>query len=306
MAFALSDRVKETTTTTGTGSVTLAGAATGFQTFNSAIGVGNTMYYCIAGQGTSEWEVGMGTLSASTTLARTKIFASSNAGSAVTFSAGTKDVFVTFPASAGYAGASGQVFTASGTFTIPTGITRVKVTVIGAGGGGGGAQEGCCVPSYFGGGAGGGGTAVKWLTNLTPGNTLTVTRGAGGAGGAANGAAGGTGGTSSVSSGTETITSISATGSGGASPYSPSGGGVGSGGDLNVTGGAGLWGSTGTSGVSGTGGTTTMGGGAYGVNTGAGVAGQPYGNGGSGGAITGGTSPQAGGAGANGVIFFEW
>ena len=97
MALFVKDRVKETTTTTGTGSVTLGGAATGFQTFNSAIGVGNTTYYCIAGQGTSEWEVGVGTLSASTTLARTTVLSSSNSGSLVTFSAGTKDVFVTYP-----------------------------------------------------------------------------------------------------------------------------------------------------------------------------------------------------------------
>jgi hypothetical protein len=76
----------------------LSGASTGFQTFNSAISVGNTTYYCIAGQGTSEWEVGVGTLSTSTTLARTTIISSSNSGSAVTFSAGTKDVFCTYPA----------------------------------------------------------------------------------------------------------------------------------------------------------------------------------------------------------------
>lgn len=97
MALVLKDRVKETTTTTGTGTVTLAGAATGFQSF-SAIGNGNTTYYCIAGQGTSEWEVGIGTYtSAGTTLSRTTILASSNSGSAVNFSAGTKDVFVTYP-----------------------------------------------------------------------------------------------------------------------------------------------------------------------------------------------------------------
>lgn len=97
MALVLKDRVKETTTTAGTGTVTLAGAATGFQSF-SAIGNGNTTYYCIAGQGTSEWEVGIGTYtSAGTTLSRTTILASSNSGSAVNFSAGTKDVFVTYP-----------------------------------------------------------------------------------------------------------------------------------------------------------------------------------------------------------------
>jgi len=98
MAFVLADRVKETTTTTGTGTVTLLGAATGFQSF-SAIGNTNTTYYTIAGQTTSEWEVGIGTYTSSgTTLARTTVIASSNSGSLVSFSAGTKDVFVTYPA----------------------------------------------------------------------------------------------------------------------------------------------------------------------------------------------------------------
>ena len=98
MALVLADRVKETTTTAGTGTVTLLGASTGFQSF-AVIGNGNTTYYTIAGQGTSEWEVGVGTYTSSgTTLARTTILASSNSGSAVNFSAGTKDVFVTYPA----------------------------------------------------------------------------------------------------------------------------------------------------------------------------------------------------------------
>jgi hypothetical protein len=98
MALILADRVKETTTTTGTGTITLAGAVTGYQSF-SAVGNGNTTYYTIAGQGTSEWEVGIGTYTSSgTTLSRTTVLASSNAGSLVSFSAGTKDVFVTYPA----------------------------------------------------------------------------------------------------------------------------------------------------------------------------------------------------------------
>ena len=98
MAFVLADRVKETTTTTGTGTVTLLGASTGYQSF-SAIGNGNTTYYTIASQTGSEWEVGIGTYtSAGTTLARTTVIASSNSGSLVNFSAGTKDVFVTYPA----------------------------------------------------------------------------------------------------------------------------------------------------------------------------------------------------------------
>lgn len=98
MAFVLADRVKETTTTAGTGTVTLLGASTGYQSF-AAIGDGNTTYYTIAGQTGSEWEVGIGTYASSgTTLARTTVISSSNAGSLVNFSAGTKDVFVTYPA----------------------------------------------------------------------------------------------------------------------------------------------------------------------------------------------------------------
>ena len=98
MALVLKDRVKETTTTTGTGTLTLAGAATGFQSF-SVIGDGNTTYYTISSSGSSEFEVGIGTYTSSgTTLARTTILASSNAGLAVNFSAGSKDVFVVYPA----------------------------------------------------------------------------------------------------------------------------------------------------------------------------------------------------------------
>ena len=107
MALVLADRVRETTTTTGTGTVTLAGAVTGFQSF-SVVGNGNTTYYTIAGQGTAEWEVGIGTYtSAGTTLARTTVLASSNSGSLVTFSAGTKDVFVTYPAGRSIIGGEG-------------------------------------------------------------------------------------------------------------------------------------------------------------------------------------------------------
>ena len=98
MAFVLADRVKETTTTTGTGTVTLAGASAGYQSF-SAIGDGNTTYYTIAAQTGTEWEVGIGTYTSSgTTLSRTTVLSSSNSGSLVNFSAGTKDVFVTYPA----------------------------------------------------------------------------------------------------------------------------------------------------------------------------------------------------------------
>ena len=100
MAFVLADRVKETTTTAGTGTVTLLGASTGYQSF-AVIGNANTTYYTIASQSGSEWEVGIGTYTSSgTTLARTTVLSNSSATqpSALNFSAGTKDVFVSYPA----------------------------------------------------------------------------------------------------------------------------------------------------------------------------------------------------------------
>ena len=99
MALVLADRVKETTTTAGTGTITLDGATTGFQSF-AVVGNGNTTFYTIVGQTGNEWEVGIGTYtSAGTLLARTTVL-SNSAGTqptALTFSAGTKDVFVTYP-----------------------------------------------------------------------------------------------------------------------------------------------------------------------------------------------------------------
>ena len=101
MALVLNDRVKETSTTTGTGAVTFGGAVTGFDTFSTGIGNSNTTYYCIATRGIDEWEVGLGTLAAdSSTMTRTTIFTNSDGNtSAITLSAGTKDIFCTMPAS---------------------------------------------------------------------------------------------------------------------------------------------------------------------------------------------------------------
>jgi hypothetical protein len=98
MAFVLADRVRDTTTTTGTGTVTLSGTApTGYQTFGDGIGNGNNTYYTINAD--SQWEVGIGTYTASgTTLARNTVLASSNGGALVDFALGVKDVFVTYPA----------------------------------------------------------------------------------------------------------------------------------------------------------------------------------------------------------------
>ena len=99
MALVVNDRVKEESTTTGTGTLSLTGAVAGFETFSSAIGNTNTTYYAIQNQDVpTEFEVGLGTVGAGT-LSRDTILSSSNSDAAVNFSAGTKDVFCTLPAS---------------------------------------------------------------------------------------------------------------------------------------------------------------------------------------------------------------
>lgn len=133
MALVLNDRVKETTTTTGTGTVNLAGAETGFETFVAGIGNTNTTYYAIVHQSAAEFEVGLGTVSDSSpdTLSRTTIISSSNSDSAVNFSSGTKDVFCTMPASkAVHEDASGNV-TLPGTLDVDGGITVDNITIDG-------------------------------------------------------------------------------------------------------------------------------------------------------------------------------
>ena len=117
MALVLNNRVRETTATTGTGAVTLAGAVDGFQTFAAGIGNSNTTYYAISLNTANEWEVGLGTLSAdSSTLARTNPpLESSNGDALVDFSAGSKEVFCTLPAEkAVYLDASGDAVGVSG------------------------------------------------------------------------------------------------------------------------------------------------------------------------------------------------
>jgi len=140
MALVVKDRVQETSTTTGTGTFTLAGAVSGFQSF-SVIGNANTTYYAIVGG--SEWEVGLGTYTSSgTTLSRDTILESSNGGTAVNFSAGTKNVFVTYPAEeAVYQDATGTAYapqfaasnglnvnngTIGTSYTFPTGYNSVE------------------------------------------------------------------------------------------------------------------------------------------------------------------------------------
>ena len=115
MAFVINDRVKENSTTTGTGTFTLDGAVTGFETFSSAIVNGNTTYYTIHTQNAAEFEVGIGTVGAGT-LARDTVISSSNSDAAVDFTAGTKDVFCTMPASkVAYVDDTGSTINAAGT-----------------------------------------------------------------------------------------------------------------------------------------------------------------------------------------------
>jgi hypothetical protein len=146
MALVVNDRVKETTAVVGTGTATLLGAATGFQSF-AVVGNGNTTYYCIADQGGANWEVGLGTYTLSgTTLARTTVLSSSNAGALVSFTSGTKDVFCTYPSERSVhqdqtltayvpqvAASNGLVLnnsTVSASYTIPTGYNAMSVGAI--------------------------------------------------------------------------------------------------------------------------------------------------------------------------------
>lgn len=129
MALVVKDRVKSSTTTTGTGTITLGAAALGFQAF-SVIGDGNTTYYTIVDTVNGTWEVGIGTYtSSSTTLSRDTVLESSNAGSLVSFAAGSKDVFVTYPAERAVIGGMGYVenaATISQSSTINTGNNAVS------------------------------------------------------------------------------------------------------------------------------------------------------------------------------------
>lgn len=131
------DRVQETTTTMGTGSVILLGAVSDRQSF-AVVGDGNSCYYCIAGRGTGEWETGIGTYTASgTTLSRSTILASSNGGSTVDLSAGTKDVFIQLPAAVfplplrapfAFTPPAASAFTAAGSATLTDATERLLVT----------------------------------------------------------------------------------------------------------------------------------------------------------------------------------
>jgi len=198
------------------------------------------------------------------------------AGTGISISGGTGAVTVTASGGGGFSNM--QVFTSSGTFTVPAGITKVKATVVGGGGGG---------SALSGGAAGAGGTAIEIISGLTPGGTVAVTVGGGGAGGSTGGSAGGTGGTSSFGafcSATGGVGNVYGTGING-------NGGIGSGGNLNFAGGPG---------ASGTGGCSFFGGGGtYLANRDA----RAYGGGGGGGSDE---SSAPGGNGSAGVVVVEW
>ena len=140
MALVINDRVKETSTTTGTGTFSLAGAETGYEGFVAGIGTGNTTYYAIELNSAGEWEVGIGTVTDATpdTLSRDTIITSSNSDSAVNFSAGTKNVFCTLPAKRTVSPvmtATGFVVTHASTLnedqTLDSGVLAGPVTVTG-------------------------------------------------------------------------------------------------------------------------------------------------------------------------------
>ena len=140
MALVINDRVKETSTTTGTGTLNLAGAETGYESFVAGIGTGNTTYYAIELNSAGEYEVGIGTVTDATpdTLSRTTIISSSNSDAAVNFSAGTKNVFCTLPAKKTMSPvmqATGYVVTHASTLdedqTLDSGVLAGPVTVTG-------------------------------------------------------------------------------------------------------------------------------------------------------------------------------
>lgn len=191
-------------------------------------------------------------------------------------------------------GINGQVFTSNGTFTVPAGVTKAKVTVVGGGGGGYATDTASLQPA----GGGGGGATIHFITGLIPGDTIAVTIGSGGTGGLQGGSAATSGGTSSFGS------YCSATGGAAAVSNTPGDGGVGSNGSLNIPGipgggnavypGVGLWSSPGGSSIFGAGAKSIF-------NNGSTRNGSGYG-----GAGNGALHPNAGGNGTSGVVMVEW
>ena len=140
MALVINDRVKETSTTTGTGTFDLAGAETGYEGFVTGVGTGNTTYYAIELNSANEWEVGIGTVTdaATDTLSRDTVLSSTNSDALVDFSAGAKEVFCTIPAKKAMSPvmqATGYVVTHASTLdedqTLDSGVLAGPVTITG-------------------------------------------------------------------------------------------------------------------------------------------------------------------------------
>jgi hypothetical protein len=243
----------------------------------------------------SQGTVGISQLSATGTPSASTFLAGNNTWS--TPGGGFSNISVGTYTAASNSSGSPLVWNSNGslTFTVPTGITKVKVTVVGGGGGGSNLIGGCV--SIPGGGGGAGGTAIEIISGLTPGGTVSVTVGAGGAAASA-------GGTSSFGAYCSATGGAASTNN---STFSAGGqGGIGSGGNLNIRGGSGQAGVSNPNSngeVAGMGGSSTLGGGGLGRGNGsAGTVGGDYGGGGGG----GGPGATTGLAGASGVVIVEY
>ena len=203
MAFITADRVKDTSTTTGTGNITVSGSAPfGYRTFSTVLSVADTFYYAIQGQSTAEWEIGVGTYASTNQFARTTVLASSASNSAVSFSSGTKNVFITLAATRTLQldSAGNPVFT--GVLAIANGGTNTSATPTAG-----------AIPY-------GTGTALGYSTAGTAGQVLT---------------SGGTGApTWTTATGTGTVTSVAV--SGGSTGLTTSGGPVTTSGTITLAG----------------------------------------------------------------------
>ena len=287
---------------TGGGSVTLSAAAAATDTTLTLPNVTGTVLQSGTAVTVAQGGTGAATLAANNVLlgngtSAVQTVAPGTSGNVLT-SNGTAWTSAAPAASGGFSNM--QVFTSTGTFTVPAGVTKVKVTVVGGGGAGGGATQASCLFSG-GAGGGGGGASIKVISGLTPGGTITATVGLGGTG---NTGTGGAGGTSSFGA------YCSATGCGAGvgglnvTQGAAGAGGAGSGGDANITG------STGGFYASNYGGASFMGGASRAIvalgyaSSISGDSGKNYGGGG-GGSYTG-TSSATGGSGAAGIIVVEY